>query len=528
MVTLNPDLVALMQEAYHVQPLARAALIKIDYPIDSITDFHAAATFWPEVLKTLDGRVVGGTIKLLKVTKEIYPGYAARIDRLLLPLLESPAGSRAVSAPAIPGTAADLQRNPDWEERSAIGTSPPDPPPVLDEEGLAPGSRECPTLILDGADLAEEFLAVTRELLGAGTELLYIAHQQSALRIADPGDQDEAVRRKVQVEMRARAPSCWVTYRKFAFQPYLYTMLEVYGPDTSGYKLDSVPAISTPEDIAAAIVAETYEANAVAKAGLVRAVVDHESTETGRRLDPYATLHECGVRDGDRLRVAAEAIAGSLSPVVRMEALLRAVGQIRGYASRNPRNLTISGYDDEELPARVTVQIASRGLAPPADLDGLTAVTEQDGLAGLVPVRVSTHQISIHFPAMFPLVSPEVVWESPVFHPNIRRVPGAGVRAGTLQLHPLLLGYRPEHDLASVCQMLTAVARYQDYDLTEGPGAPDPVAALWAGTHAGQVTIREIGGRPLADVIRYGELGGRPHRLFWLKPLEKEPHGHRS
>ena len=521
------NLSVLMQEAHHVQALARAVLIKIGYPTQLIPEFYTADTFWPPLLQTLDGRVEGGTLKLLKATLEIYPGYAAEIG-LSAALTEPPVAIWLTSGPATQGTAADLQRD-GTEAGSALGgASPPLPPPAFLRDGAPPGPTECPTLTLGGTDLAEEFLAVTRDLLGTGIELLYVARQQSALRIPDPGDQDETIRRKVQDEMRIRAPSCTVSYRMFAFQPYLYKTLKVYGPDTTGYELDSVPATSTPEDIAAAIVLETYEANSVAKAGLVRAVVDHESSETGRRLDPYMTLHEGGVRDGDRLRVASEAIAGSLSPVVRMEALLRAVGQIRGYAARKPGNFTIIGYDDEELPGRVTVQITSAGLAPPAGLERLTAGTGQDSLDGLRPEQVSTHRISLHFPAMFPLVAPDVVWETPIFHPNIRRIPETGVRAGTLQLHPGLLGFRPEHDLAHICRMLAEVARYQDYDLTEGPGSPDPVAALWAATPAGQGRIRDIGGRPLADVIRDRDRRARPHRLFWLKPLEKEPHGHRS
>ena len=338
------NLSVLMQEAHHVQALARAVLIKIDYPTQSIPEFYTADTFWPPLLQTLDGRVQDGTLKLLKATLEIYPGYAAEIGRFLAALTEPPAAIWPTYGLATQGTAADLQRD-GTEVGSALGgASPPLPPPVFQHDGVPPRSTECPTLTLSGTDLAEEFLAVTRDLLGTGIELLYVARQESAVRIPDPGDQDETIRRKVQDEMRIRAPSCTVTYRMFAFQPYLYKKLKVYGPDTTDYELDSVPATSTPEDIAAAIVLETYEANSVAKAGLVRVVVDHESTEAGRRLDPYTTLHEGGVQDGDRLRVAPEAIAGSLSPVVRMEALLRAAGQIRGYAARKPEN-----YHDHRL-----------------------------------------------------------------------------------------------------------------------------------------------------------------------------------
>src|SRR5215467_8856427 len=123
----------------------------------------------------------------------------------------------------------------------------------------------------------------------------------------------------------------------------------------------------------------------------------------------------------------------------------------------------------------------------------------------MIPVLIRKHQGAIHFSAMFPLAAPEIVWETPVFHPNIRWVPQDGASPATLRFHPLLLGYRPGHDLPNVVRMIASIARYRDYDLREGSDAPNPVAALWAGTEAGQTMIKAIGGRPLADVLREGD-----------------------
>lgn len=515
----NRALRTLMQEVYIGEAEARAVLIKIDYPVGSIPKFGTADTFWPPVLSILDAKVESGTIKLLKATAEDYPGRKAEMDRLI----EQLADPVAEPGPE-PGV---LPRSGQWHAGvSASDSTPPLPPPVLLEAGAPSGVRECPTLTLEGANLAEQFLAVARELLGTDTDLLYVTREQSALRIPDPGDQDEAVRQRVQDRMRTFVPSCRVTYRKFPFRPYLYKTLLVYGPDTSPYELSLVPATSTPEDLAAAIVAQTHEAKSGAREGVVRVVVDRESAETSVRLDPYATLHECGVREGDRLRVAIDAIAGCLSPELRMEALLRAAAQIRGYAARHRAEFAITDCDDEDLPTRMTVEITRRGLAPPADLGRFLAGDCQKDLADLTPVPVKAHRISIHFRAMFPLVAPYIVWESPVFHPNIRLASQDGFPAGTLQFHPLLLGYRPEVDLAHIARMMTDVATYRDYDPTEGFSSPNPVAALWAGTEAGQTTIKAIGGRPLADVVQEGDRRARPPRLFWLKPLGEVPHGH--
>ena len=516
---MNEQLIALVTDLYTTESQARGVLMQIGYPPGAIPQFEDANTFWPPVLGSLDRRVPGGTAALLKVTRRLYPGLSGKVDLLAAQI----AAANDVIDFEPPGsdTVAGLERPRPGRKTAATGggTSPPPGDAAVETSRRPEG---CPTLTLIGADKPVEFEAVVRERLGTA-DLIYVAEHQSAVEIADPGERDEEVRRQVQDRMRAGAPDCTVAYRRYAFRPYLYSRLLVHGPDTLRYKMDSVPSTSTPEDVAAAIITETYEANVAARGRLVRAVVDHDSAETGRRLDPFTTLHECGVRDGDRLRVAPEAIAGSLSPFYRMEALLRAADQIRGYAAGHGSILAIIGYDDEELPERIDLELTATGLVPPDDRERYPEGSDWADLEDFSPRITRKHRVTVQFPPMFPLAAPEIVWQTPLFHPNVRATFSDGTRAGIL-IHPFLLGFRPEYDLANVPRVLIDVVTYRDYDLSEEASSPNPLAALWAASDAGQIMIKAIGGRALADLVHAGEQHSHPSRLLRLQPLRDESH----
>ena len=541
----------LLARLYFRQEEARAVLHAIGWPPRAMPVFVTADSFWLEVVAAADGKVSDGRVKLAKAAADGNPGAAAEALALIEDLTapnpvakarpwedDPPPGDDTAPAARRPGP--DHHRDP----------HPPEPgaPPPLPGADFIGADAPCPTLMLDYADLPDEFrdaaIDVVRDKLGVRgneVELLFlIPHRvmpgqpglksgHCALSIPDPGDQDEDVRREVQKRMRALDPSCVVTYRKFPFRPYLYLELIVCGPDTSRMDGSYVPATFTPEDIAIAFLKQSREAGTSGQ-GLVRVVIERESADGPDRLNPYATLHENGVRDRDVLRVAPDAVAGSLSPRVRMEEQRRALAQIRHYADEHSREFEVVKVDDEDLPELVTVRIKRRGLAPPADFDRFTAVEfdfdEADANLGVIPVPVAEHGVSIHFPAMFPLVAPQVVFETPVFHPNIRHSPTGALRAGALQFHPLLAGYRMKPRMADICAMITSIAAYRDYDLTEGPNSANPAAAWWAGSTVGQAVILSIGGSSKADVIRESDRRARPPRLFWLMPLGGGPDGH--
>jgi hypothetical protein len=522
------EIIDVLKSHYDADYKARGVLIEIGYPTDAAPQFVTAESFWPQLLLTLDDRVVNGTELLLTVTAARFPGGGA--SELLRERAESAARESAMPSadPAVWPAPVVIEVGPEPVPRRYLqkhveaeaGQPPPAPPSDLANAHNQPDPDGCPTLTLEGADLPQQFLRVAREILGPDVDLLYVAREQSAVGIPDPGDQDETVRHELQERMSAFAPTCRVTYRRFSFRPYLYRRLVVYGPDTSGYELSSVPSTSTPEDIAVQIVAQTREATS-GEQGLVRVVVNHEMTEISRRLDPYTTLHECGVADGDRMRVAPHAIAGSVSPSLYLARAHRAVAQLRAYAAHS-RVFAVDSVDDEVLPTRITITIAAQGLAPPEDLDELTGDRDPEDV---IPLRVRPHRVTIHLRAMFPLEAPRIVWETPIFHPNVSMVALAGYPTGALLFEPLLHGYHPERDLAYVAGVLTDIAMYREYDLGDGDSAANPVAAWWAGTAVGQTHIRAIGGRSQSEVAKQREGGPRPPRLFWIKPLGEVSHG---
>src|SRR5262249_32615026 len=152
-------------------------------------------------------------------------------------------------------------------------------------------------------------------------------------------------------------------------------------------------------------------------------------------------------------RVGKKAVAGNISPELRLEAQLRMRAQIRRFALSHP-SFQIVDYDNEDLPNRISLELDGPGLAPPENLANFLAGTENlsidDFMAlpweELRPIPVHSHRINVYLREMFPVVAPYVVWRSPVFHPNIWRVQQPGTLAGTVCLGPLMDGYRPDLD----------------------------------------------------------------------------------
>lgn len=491
----------LMVDLYYEQDTARMILISIGYPKEELPPFRNALLYWQKVLPTVDNKIKNGRSELVRVAREQNPASAAAnelfeaMTAALPPVNVVPEQMQRLlsGAPPLP---------------PPTGSAPPPPPAAMRAGPSRHGAGRFPTLTLQGADLADELEAAARELFGDDVERLYESRYQSAVLIPDPGARDEEVRRQVQQRLRAEEPACRVTFKIHTFRPYVYRELIVYGPDTTAYRLDDVPATMTPEDIAAELVSATRDA-ATGREGLVRVVIDHEQAELSRRLDPYATLHECGVRDSGRLRVAPDAIAGGILPQARMKAVLQAIRAIRRHAERDERFVVVSS-DDDVLPGSITVTVQRVGLA----------------LSAGAPAPIARHEVTVHFPEMFPLTAPRVVWRSPVFHPNIRSTAYVGLPVGTLQFHPLLSGWRPGFDCVHLAEVISDVAGYRDYDLDDGPLTPNPDAARWAGTTSGQRLITSIGGRPLADVARQGDPRTRPPGLLLIRPVGEVRDGH--
>ena len=483
----------LMAKLLFAEPAARTVLLEMGFPPHLIPPFTDANSFWATLVLQLDQGfgMADGIPALMAATASIYPGNE-----------EVRALHAVMSGQAPPGTATEQ---------------------VFHSEG------PCPTLMLIGADLPDEFLQVVREQMGTEkVNLLYVSKQQCAVEIPDPGDGAAQLQQQIQELMQTFAPgqNLRVSYERYNFRPYLYSNLTVMGPDTTPYLLQSVPATLMPGDIAVAIVQQTSRAMSDRQGGTVSTVLDAETPEGRERLDPEKTLHENNVRDNGKLRVGTKVIAGSINPEQRMQAQLRMRAQIRRYELNHP-SFTIVGYDNEDLPNKITIALDGPGLAPPEDIDtflagaGNLSIEDYRALPWeqLRPVRIGFHRFTIYLTAMFPVVAPYVVWDTPVFHPNIWRKPQPGIRPGTVCLGPLMEGYRPDLDFSYLCQLLVDIGTYRNYDVVEASTYPDPPAALWARTDTGQQMIQSIGGPAMR--IQTSERPQTDSPALWLTRMAR-------
>lgn len=480
----------LMAQLYHAELNARTTLAKIDFPMHLMPAFTTPQAFWVEVVQLIEAGVGPSIADLLSEAARTFPG------------------------------------NTDVKVLYAEYGQATTPSMRITQEG------PCPALTLMGVDLPEQFLAAVREKLGVdAAQLLYVTNQQCAVSIPDPGDDGARLQQQVQELIQSYVPAgerFQVAYERFPFRPYLISELTVFGPDTTPYRLQSVPATMLPRDIAAAVLAQN-SAMTDRSGGTVNAVVDAETDTGSHRLDMNLTLHENKVRDKGKLRVGARAMAGNINPELRMEAQLRMRAQIRRFAYGH-LDFEIVDYDNEDLPNRLTFTLAGPGLKPPPELDDFLAGTEplsnEDyrtlSWEQLRPVPIDSHRFTVHLPAMFPVVAPFAVWETPVFHPNIWRRPAVGARPGMVCLGPLMDGYRPDLDFGYLCQLLIDIGTYQNYDVVEADTYPDPEAALWARTEAGQEIITALGGKPMRPRTERAD-EKRPAGGFFLGAFGDQP-----
>lgn len=265
--------------------------------------------------------------------------------------------------------------------------------------------------------------------------------------------------------MRTFAPDAEldVVYERFQFRPYLLDSLTVSGPDTAQYLLESVPSTATAGDIASMILEQTPGVHSA-----VRTVIDVDDNQGDtRRLDPDRTLHESGVLDGKSLRVGVEGWAGGSGRGRRQdlpdrEQRLRAVAaQIRAFGA-GWEGFRITFLDHPEVPTRIVVEFAAAGFVPPGDEGG--------------PLPVYHHRVTIDLPPMFPAMPPTVVWNTPIYHPNIWPAGAPGFRPYTVRVREILHAYEPELDFGRLCALLIDLAEFRYYDATL---ISDSAAARW-------------------------------------------------
>lgn len=356
--------------------------------------------------------------------------------------------------------------------------------PAAERLALQPDRQESGTsLIVTGENDVHELIVRAREHAAAlgvpgPVDLGYSTADTAQLRF--PAAAPEQVHEVGQRLRQDGQTDRFVVVPNDESRDYLLHVLRIEGPDQSRYEVSDIPASTLLKDVVREVSHEYYgdtwprDGQGHSRA----AVTDHVDEATGaqRRLNPHASLRDNRVRDGDTLHMAPEATAGSISPLIRDEALARARSQVLAYA-RDHEGFEVSA-NATVAPTEYLFAFRAAGWGPPGK--------------GGDPVPVDRHEVLLLLPTDFPMKAPVAFWQSPIFHPNIDRGTGK-VCLGVLEDR-----YRPGLDFAELCQTLVDIAAYLNYEIREGY---DSEARAWALSPAGQMAIERRGGRSVTRLL---------------------------
>lgn len=113
------------------------------------------------------------------------------------------------------------------------------------------------------------------------------------------------------------------------------------------------------------------------------------------------------------------------------------------------------------------------------------------------PRLLATHEVHVRLGAMYPRAMPELIWKTPIFHPNISA--GGVVCLGGYGKH-----WVPSLMLDELCSMLWDMIRYENYD----PNSPyNREAASWSKVQGAGVL--PLDPRPLRDLVAAREAAAK-------------------
>ena len=187
-----------------------------------------------------------------------------------------------------------------------------------------------------------------------------------------------------------------------------------------------------------------------------RVVVDHEQSEGWNRLDGNATIDEAEVRDGDRLRVYSDTVAGAVDPR-RHEAYLNDVQQQLEALARQDDRVKVKA-NLPQASDRYEITLDCGGWGPPEE-------------SALRPRRTYEQKLTIEYPAEAPNAPPIVRWKSEIYHPNVNP------KNGYVCLGALQETFTPLFGPQELVRMLIELSEYRNFELS---GVLNRDAAIWA------------------------------------------------
>ncbi|QXJ20203.1 hypothetical protein AGRA3207_000875 [Actinomadura graeca] len=476
-----------LAEIYSTASRADRILDTIDFPARLRPSFTGSPEqAWNDIFREIvNGVVHAGFRRLLENSLRVYGSNAAFLalsERYLQPPAApepEPAAAPRPGAPAAHPAANEVAGSTAGSTAGAVpgATSPPGPPACH---------------VIFRADTEDERAALREWLERADLAPVEVWSTPSSLSFrvssGDPGE----IRRLLD-----RTAFGWTVVPPGA-PDYLLRQIYVDGPDGRRFRIVDAPAQQTVGNIAAEVVGAYGPNFPGAKRPTVVDRVDSDGS--GRRVDPERTLHDAGVRDGDRLRVGFQATAAAVHPADREAALYRVKNQILAYAAGRPGFEVAANLPLAPTEYRLTFVQPSFGPPPPE---------------GGEPVDVSRHVVVIMLGPEFPVTAPTAFWMTPIFHPNVypnydspllRENKAAG---GLVCLGALDEGYHAALHFGELCAMLCDIAAYRNYAIFKPDGTVtasgraglqgdhfDGAAAAWAMSPEGARRIMGIGGAP--------------------------------
>ncbi|HEY4383501.1 MAG TPA: ubiquitin-conjugating enzyme E2 [Ktedonobacteraceae bacterium] len=211
-------------------------------------------------------------------------------------------------------------------------------------------------------------------------------------------------------------------------------------------------------------------------------LVDPRNPDNTKRLNSDRDICNSGLRDGDTLRISPESRAGAVDYHARLAALTMDYNEMQALSEQNP--LITFTVNLTQAPDLYTLALHYKSFIDlfPQESEPRTNDPEKE-----------PHRVEIILDAQYPRRAPLVLWQTPIFHPNISPLDGT-VCLGALKEH-----YMPGMGLARLVRMLVEIVQWRNFDAYN---AFNPKAAEWATSIENWPAIEGIGGHPLQGPIQ--------------------------
>lgn len=265
---------------------------------------------------------------------EIAPALRAELERAVaeLRLAEARTGTSLLRGDGViaPGRGIEVRAEGGSDAGPQTAMAALEGSPAADTDGTAHRERRIdagsdtgasmrdtyPTLVYVSSSHHADFLQAVRDE-DAGAQVAYAIDSAEIVVVLTEPWSARQVKRLRRALLAAGVPAADgdVRQEELTHRPYLVEQLHVNGPDQQPYDLTAVPSTTPVRDIADAVM--DYYAHRTPHGQSRRTVIDHQQRDGSfRRLDPGATLHDTGIRDGETLNVYPEATAGGGSAIL--------------------------------------------------------------------------------------------------------------------------------------------------------------------------------------------------------------------